>query len=202
LSRATPSQRHVLRWLLIGVAVALVLILFVGFKPYRIPSSAMEPTLSCAKGSASPGCLGDSDDRVLACRICLLFGTASRGDIVVFKTPPAVARVCGEGGTFVKRIIGLPGETVREDDHGFIWIKKPGSSAFVKLDESYVSRQSRLADSEHFNESWRVPDGHYFVLGDNRSQSCDSRSWGGVPSSDLIGSIVLRYWPFSRIGFL
>lgn len=202
MSRAR-SRRNVWRWLLIGVAVVLVLALvvgFIGFKPYRIVSSAMEPTLSCAKGPASPGCLGDSDDRVLACRICLHFGDPSRGDIVVFNTPPAAARKCGEGGAFVKRVIGLPGETVREDDHGFIWIKKPGSSTFVKLDESYIGRRSRLADTQYFGKRWRVPDGQYFVLGDNRSASCDSRVWGSVPKSDLIGTVVFRYWPLSRLG--
>src|SRR5581483_3460907 len=95
--------------------------------PYRIPSSSMEPTLNCAKGPNpnQSGCLGQSSDRVLACRICLDFGPPSRGDIVVFNTPRAAANKCGEGGTFVKRVIGLPGETVKEDDHGFIWIRGP-----------------------------------------------------------------------------
>ena len=112
--------------------------------PYRIPSSSMEPTLNCAKGPANPGCLGDSSDRVLACRICLDFGSPSRGDIVVFNTPKGVADKCGEGGTFVKRVIGLPGDTVHEDGKGFISIKKPNTPEFVKLKESYSQPKADL----------------------------------------------------------
>jgi Signal peptidase, peptidase S26 len=65
---------------------------------------------------------------VLACRICLDFGqNPSRGDIVVFNTPREAALKCGEGGVFVKQVIGLPGDTVHEDDHGFIYIKSQGA---------------------------------------------------------------------------
>jgi signal peptidase I len=183
----------------------LVVFVFVGLHPYRIPSSAMEPTLNCAK--PAPGCRGSTDDRILACTICRHFGAPSRGDIVVFNTPPATASACGEGGVFVKRVIGLPGETVKEDDKGFIWIRGPSSSSpssnsWVKLDEPYVSAAARQLDSAHFNQRWTVPDGEYFMVGDNRSESCDSRQWGSVPRGNLIGPVVFRYWPLSRLGFL
>jgi signal peptidase I len=194
----------VIRRLLIGLAVLLALLLvfvFVGFSAYRIPSSAMEPTLHCAKGPESPGCLGGSSDHILACRVCLDFGqNPSRGDIVVFKTPGEAAIKCGAGGTFVKRVIGLPGETVREDKHGFIYIRSSGSGQFAKLEEPYISAAARLADTAHFGVTWKVPAGEYFVLGDNRSQSCDSRTWGGVPRGNMTGTVVFRYWPLSRIG--
>ena len=194
-----------LRRLVIGAAVVLALLVvfvFVGLRAYRIPSSAMEPTLNCAKGPAGPGCLGDSDDRVLVCRLCLDFGQdPSRGDIVVFNAPGEAALKCGEGGTFVKRVVALPGETVREDGHGFVYIESPGAKQFVKLNEPYVSASARLADSSHFGRTWKVPQGEYFMLGDNRSQSCDSRTWGGVPRRNMIGPVVFRYWPLSRIGF-
>ena len=199
-----PRRRKVLRWLLISLAVLLGLaavVSVVAFTPYRIPSSAMEPTLNCAKGPANLGCLGNSEDRVLACPVCLDLSNPSRGDIFVFHTPAEAALKCGEGGVFVKRVIGLPGETVREDHHGFIWIKKRGSPTFVKLTEPYVPAADRLADSGHFGLTWRVPDGQYFMMGDNRSQSCDSRTWGAVPHANLIGPVVFRYWPLSRLGF-
>jgi signal peptidase I len=197
------SVRVTLDWIL-TIAGAILIVLALKqwvVNPYRIPSSSMEKTLNCAKGPANPGCLGDSSDRVLACRICLDFGSPSRGDIVVFNTPSEAALKCGEGGTFVKRVIGLPGETVHENGKGFILVKKPGSKAFERLDEPYVSAQYRLADSAHFGGTWHVPAGQYFMMGDNRSQSCDSRTWGSVPRNKLIGIVFFVYWPPDRISF-
>jgi signal peptidase I len=197
------SVRVTLDWIL-TIAGAILIVLALKqwvVNPYRIPSSSMEPTLNCAKGPLNPGCLGNSSDRVLACRICLDFRSPSRGDIVVFHTPKTAANDCGEGGTFVKRVIGLPGETLHEDKHGNILVKKPGSPAFVKLKEPYISAQDRLEDSKDFNRTWTVPEGEYFMMGDNRSQSCDSRTWGGVPRDKLIGTVFLVYWPPDRISF-
>ncbi len=159
----------------------------------------MEPTLNCAK--PGPFCLGNSSDRVLACRICLTFSDPSRGDIVVFDAPKAAVSACTEGGTYVKRIIGLPGETVREDKKGFIWIRGPNSRTWRKLDEPYISPQARAISDRHRNQHWNVPAGSYFMMGDNRSESCDSRSWGSVPRSSLVGTVLFTYWPPDRIGF-
>ncbi len=196
--------RVTLDWIL-TIAGAILIVLALKqwvVNPYRIPSSSMEPTLNCAKGEANPGCLGNSSDRVLACRICLAFGhNPSRGDIVVFNTPSEAALKCGEGGTFVKRVIGLPGDTVHEDKKGFISIKNPGAKRFVKLKEPYISAQDRLADTSHFGITRRVPEGQYFMMGDNRSQSCDSRTWGSVPRNKLIGIVFFTYWPPDRISF-
>jgi signal peptidase I len=198
------SVRVTLDWIL-TIAGAILIVLALKqwvVNPYRIPSSSMEPTLNCAKGPASPGCLGNSSDRVLACRICLDFGhNPSRGDIVVFNTPSRAATECGEGGTFVKRVIGLPGDTLHEDHDGNIWIKSPGSPAFVKLKEPYISADDRLADSTHFGITRHVPEGEYFMMGDNRSESCDSRTWGSVPRNKLIGIVFFTYWPPDRISF-
>jgi signal peptidase I len=197
------NARVTLDWILTIVGAILIVLALKQWvvNPYRIPSSSMEPTLNCAKGPAFPGCLGNSSDRVLACRICLDFGPPSRGDIVVFNTPSEAALKCGEGGTFVKRVIGLPGDTVREDDSGFIWIRGPGDSKFVKLKESYLTADRRLADTAHFGQIWHVPQGQYFMMGDNRASSCDSRSWGSVPRNKLIGTVFFVYWPPDRIGF-
>jgi signal peptidase I len=197
------SVRVTLDWILTIVGAILIVVALKEWvvNPYRIPSSSMEPTLNCAKGPAFPGCLGGSSDRVLACRICLDFGPPSRSDIVVFNTPSEAALKCGEGGTFVKRVIGLPGDTVREDDSGFIWIRGPDSKTFVKLKEPYLSAERRLADSAHFGQLWHVPPGQYFMMGDNRSESCDSRTWGSVPRNKLIGTVFFVYWPPTRLGF-
>jgi signal peptidase I len=163
--------------------------------PYRIPSSSMEPTLHCAR----PGldCEAEFSDRVLACRFCFDIWAPKRGDIIVFKTPPRAAIACGAGGTFVKRLIGLPGEKVHEDGMGFIWIDGK------KLSEPYIQADRRAQDvqnnPDYRNMTWTVPKNFYFFMGDNRGESCDSRRWGPVPKGNLIGKVIATYWPPSRI---
>jgi signal peptidase I len=182
--------RVVVDWLLtIVFAVAIVLAIKAWVvNPYRIPSSSMEPTLRCAR--PAQGCEASADDRVLANRLVYHFRKPRRGDIVVFDTPAKAARECGEGGTYVKRLIGLPGETWSERD-GFVYIDGK------RLDEPYVRPDRRDA------ETWparRIPAGHYFFMGDNRKFSCDSRKWGTVPRKDIIGEVFATYWPPDRIG--
>jgi signal peptidase I len=203
LRRIPQPWRRVADWALTLAAAALFVLAFEAevAKPYRIPSSSMEHTLHCARPGY--GCLAATSDRVLVNRLAYDFSSPQRGQIVVFKAPSR-ANVCspGAGGTiFVKRLVGLPGESVREDGHGFIWVRQPGATSWTKLAEPYLSRQSRLADTTHFGQSWRVPEGEYFMLGDNRAGSCDSRSWGAVPRSSLIGPVILTYWPPSRISY-
>lgn len=199
--RLPGPARITLRWAaVIGAAVLTVIALDMWVvTPYRISSSSMEPILHCAK----PGldCQGGSADRVLACRICLDFSSPSRGEIIVFHAPPGAAHQCSEGTTLIKRLIGLPGETLHEDDQGLIWVRGPDSRRFVKLNDQYVQRRRLLDDSSHFGRTWHVAKGDYFMMGDNRGESCDSRSWGGVPRVDLIGIVFAVYWPPSRIGF-
>lgn len=203
LRRLPDPWRKVVDWVVtLGVAVGFVLAFEAEVaKPYRIPSSSMERTLHCAR--PAPGCHASMSDRVLVNRLAYDFDSPQRGQIVVFEAP-ASANGCaaGDGGTtFVMRLIGLPGERVREDDRGFIWIRRPGKTTWTKLAEPYLSPAARLADTTHFGKSWRVPDGEYFMVGDNRADSCDSRSWGSVPRSNLIGPVILTYWPPGRISY-
>jgi signal peptidase I len=182
--------RVVLDWALtIAGAVLIVYALKLWVvNPYRIPSSSMEPTLHCAK--PAPGCEGHFSDRVLANRFLYHFEDPKRGQIIVFNTPPLAKVRCGQGGTFVKRLIGLPGDTVSERN-GYVFIDgKP-------LNEPYVKPDRR----DHQTNSWKVPQGEYFFMGDNRNQSCDSRVWGAVPRKNLIGEVFFVYWPPTRIGF-
>ncbi|HEY3069028.1 MAG TPA: signal peptidase I [Gaiellaceae bacterium] len=158
--------------------------------PYRIPSSSMEPTLHCAAPGA--GCLAKFSDRVLANRFIYHFRSPHRGEIVVFKTPPEAER-CenGAGGeTFVKRIIGLPGDTIRERS-GTVFVNGK------RLKESYV----QPAERDQRSGLWHVAPRMYFMMGDNRASSCDSRDWGAVPRQNLIGPVFAVYWPPQRIGF-
>jgi signal peptidase I len=190
--RAPRSVRVALDWVFTIAGAVLIVFALKAWvvNPYRIPSSSMEPTLHCAR--PAPGCETRFSDRVLANRFIYHFRNPKRGEIIVFKTPPGVEQKCGAGGTFVKRLIGLPGEVVSERD-GFVYINGK------ELNEPYIQAVRR--DHEPPRSFGRVPPGHYFFMGDNRSQSCDSRVWGTVPRQNLIGEVFFVYWPPNRIGF-
>jgi signal peptidase I len=109
--------------------------------------------------------------------------------VVVFETPPRAVAQCGAGGTFVKRIIALPGETWRmEAGHVYIDGKR--------LVEPYIKVGRRSADDK---APQKVRDGRYVMLGDNRIHSCDSRAWGSVQRENIIGKVFAVYWPPDRI---
>ena len=174
------SVRVVLDWVFTIVGAILIVLALKAWvvNPYRIPSSSMEPTLHCARPAL--GCEARFSDRVLANRFIFRFRSPKRGEIIVFKTPPEAAIRCGSGGTFVKRLIGLPGDRVSERD-GYVYIN--GS----RLDEPYLKPDRRDHEAPR---TWpRVAPGHYFFMGDNRRQSCDSRMWGTVPRANLIGEV-------------
>jgi len=180
--------RKLLSWgLTIAFAIGFVLVFEVEIaQPYRIPSGSMEPTLLCAR--PGPACTATFNDRVIAAKIVYRFRNPERGEIAVFNAPPAAKRDCEEGGTFVKRVIGLPGDVVGERN-GFVTIDGK------RLSESYIHPSMR----DHMTKTWpRLGPGQYFVMGDNRSDSCDSRVWGPVQRSEFIGPVVATYWPLTR----
>jgi signal peptidase I len=188
------SLRVTIDWL-VTILGAILIVLAIKqwiINPYRIPSSSMEPTLHCALPGVqclAKGGLFSGSDRVLACRICYTLWSPKRGDIVVFNTPPRALVACGTGGVYVKRLIGLPGDVWAEKD-GDVYINGK------KLDEPYLKPAYR----DHYTYPPRkIPPGQYFMMGDNRAGSCDSRKWGTVPRSNLIGKVVATYWPPGRI---
>jgi signal peptidase I len=204
VDRLFPNLPHGWRvaidWVVtIAGAVAIVLAIKAWIvNPYRIPSSSMEPTLHCAR--PAQGCEASTSDRVLANRFIYHFRDPRRGEIVVFKTPSLALQECGSEGTFVKRVIGLPGDVWREQD-GFVYINGK------RLDESYVKLGRRdtqtltMKDIPPKGRYSRIPNGYYLMMGDNRASSCDSRRWGLVPRKNLIGEVFATYWPPSRISF-
>jgi signal peptidase I len=174
----------------IAIAVAAVLAIKAWVvNPYRIPSSSMEPTLHCA--APEVGCQAGTSDRVLANRFVYRFQDPDRGDIVVFRIPQGAVEQCpGPGGVFVKRLVGLPGDTLEIRDGQLYLNEEPYPEPYVFGGEV----------GDNFGPV-TVGEGQYFMMGDNRYQSCDSRQWGGVPRDNLIGPVFARYWPIPRIGF-
>ena len=184
--------RIALDWVLTIAGAVLIVLAIKAWvvNPYRIPSSSMEPTLHCARSAGvASGCEAHFSDRVLANRFIYHLRDPNRGEIVVFNTPPKAELECGAGGTFVKRLIGLPGERIREKDG---WFYIDGK----RLNDSSYIKPGRRDDRSGF---WIVPKNSYFFVGDNRTQSCDSRRWGSVPRGDLIGPVFAIYWPPNRI---
>jgi signal peptidase I len=185
-----PGLRRLVDWALtLAIAAGFVLVFEAEVaKPYRIPSSSMEPTLHCARPGA--WCEGRYSDRVIVNRLAYRFGSPQRGDIVVFTAPAAAKRACGEGGTYVKRLIGLPGETVSE------------RGGVISIDGKPLHEHYALdAKQDLTTGTWRVPNGDYFLVGDDRPHSCDSRVWGVVPRSSLVGPLLVTYWPPFRLAF-
>jgi signal peptidase I len=169
-------------------AVAVLVFQAAVAKPYLVPSPSMEPTLHCAKPVR--GCLSRVSDRVIANRLVYRFHEPRRGDIIAFEAPARVEAACDAGGTFIKRIVGLPGEklTMR---NGFVSING------VPLVEPYLRPGYRDRESGNWT---RIAGESYFVLGDNRRMSCDSRRWGVVPRDNIVGRAEVTYWPPNRVG--
>ena len=190
LSRLPGPLRTLIDW---ALTITLAIVAILAFqaevaKPYKIPSSSMEPTLHC--GKPADGCRSRVSDRVIANRIVYRFRAPQRGDVIVFKAPERVEAACNASGTFIKRIVGLPGERVSMEN-GRVLING------VRLDEPYLTPAYRGTQSGEWPRSSRSG---YFVLGDNRAMSCDSRRWGVVPRGNIIGRADIRYWPPDRVG--
>jgi signal peptidase I len=189
-ARARTDSRHYRALVATGLvlSLALVAVLFGFFKAYRIPSSSMEPTLHCPR--PNDGCTADEADRVVVLRYAL-GGDPHRGTLIAYRSIPEASERCGSPpGTFLHRVVGLPGDRV-SGQYDAILVNGEA------LEEPYLPAE--LTSRGEF-AAVTVPGGHYFVLGDNRTQSCDSRVWGAVPRENVIGRVVFRYWPPGRIG--
>jgi signal peptidase I len=176
-----PRSRSLIEWgivVVVAVLVSLLIRTFV-FQTFFIPSGSMEPTLQVG-------------DRIIVSKLSVEFGTIHTGDILVFKAPAAVASVCGDNvADLVKRVIGLPGQHLTSKGNTIYVNGKPLAQPW-----SHVSTLGRAIGNV------TVAKNHYFMMGDNESDSCDSRFWGSIPRSSVIGKAFVRIWPLSRLGFL
>ena len=184
------------------VAVALGLALGIQaflVKPFRIPSESMVPTLAVGQ-------------RVLVDRVSERFGDPDRGDVMVFKPPRgADDNVCGTDKpqsqpcprptrersetNFIKRVVGLPGERLKVVDNR-VYINGK------RQEEPFVNKGTPCDQLCNLDREITIPKGHYFMMGDNRGASADSREWGPVPKKWMIGKAFVTYWPPGKIGTL
>ncbi len=125
----------------------------------------------------------ETGEFLLVSRLSYRLGEPERGDIIIFDYPGNLS------DDYVKRVIGLPGDAVSIDGNRVI-------VNGVQLDEPYIDGPTSGAGL------WQVPEGHYFVLGDNRGGSSDSRSWGMLDEEHIIGKAVFSYWPVNRLGLI
>jgi signal peptidase I len=176
---------------LVEVVETLVLTLVIFFviqnfiaQPYQVQQQSMEHTLE-------PG------QYVLVDKLTPRWDSYSRGDIVVFNPPESWT---SDPTPFIKRVIGLPGDKVEIHDDGIVYVNG------TALDETYTFRNAAgvngptTASSDQ--STWVVPDGQLFVMGDHRGSSADSRVFGPINVSNVIGRAFLRYWPLSTIGIV
>jgi signal peptidase I len=191
--------------LVVIIAVALGLALGIQawiIKPYRIPSGSMLPTLAVGQ-------------RVLVNRIGMAFSEPHVGEVAVFHPPKdAEQQVCGptphviklggavcsepeptsSGVNFIKRIVGGPGDVISIVEGHVIRNGK-------REPDSYI-RTCGSSPECNFPTPVKIPPGHWFMMGDNRGESDDSRFWGPVPTGWIIGGAIATYWPPDRIGIL
>ena len=170
-------KRGLTEWLIVLVVAVLASFLVRAYvvQTYFIPSKSMKPTLYVG-------------NRIMVDKLAVEFGHINIGDIVVFKAPPEVAIKCGDTvPDLVKRVIGLPGDV----------LTSKGNTIYVNgvaLKENWSHYEPLGPALGHVT----VPEGQYFMMGDNHANSCDSRYWGTVPRSDIIGKVFLKFWPLSQ----
>jgi signal peptidase I len=170
-------RRGLIEWiivLIVAVGLSFLVRTFV-VQEYYVPSTSMTPTL-------------DIGDRILVNKLSVDFGTVNIGDIVVFKAPPNVKTVCGDDvADLVKRVIGVPGDTLYSEGNTIYVNNKP-------LDQRWTVYKTIGDPIKRITLKKNM----YFMMGDDHAGSCDSRYWGPVPHSDLIGKVFFKIWPLSH----
>ena len=160
----------------IALSIFVIVYLFI-LQPHEVKGNSMYPNF-------------EHSEFLLTDKITYrLNGEPQRGDVIVFHAP------VNDQYDYIKRIIALPGETVAVKDGKFFVNEK-------EVDEIYLPGETYTRNGKFVKEETTitVPDQHYFVSGDNRNHSSDSRDWGTVPRENIVGRVWLRYWPLDRFG--
>jgi len=178
LKAPKSRRRGFIEWVIVliaAVALSFLVRTFV-FQEYFVPSTSMTPTL-------------DIGDRILVNKLSVDFGTVNIGDIVVFKAPPNVKTICGDPvADLVKRVIGVPGDSLYSRGNTIYVNGKP-------LDQKWTVYK---AIGSVPIKPITLKKNMYYMMGDDHAGSCDSRYWGPVPRSDLIGKVFFKVWPLSH----
>jgi signal peptidase I len=189
--RALGCAFEVVETLVLTLLIYLVIHNFVA-QPFEVRQSSMVPTIV-------------GGEYILIDKLTTRFDGYHYGDVIVFN-PPSGAGIANDGIPFIKRIIGMPGDTVSLEN-GRVFITRPGESP-IRIEEPYVvtsedgSTAPTLCPREACPQSWIVGEGEYFVMGDNRPSSQDSRAFGPITEDLILGRAWLRYFPLERIGLI
>lgn len=176
-----PIKTHIIEFiqtLVVFAAIGTAIYLFIA-QPHKVSGSSMFPNFQ-------------NGDYIITNKVGYRFGQPQRGQVIVFKDP------LNESEDFIKRIIGLPGEKVKVSDcHIFVNGQQLNETAY--LNPSICTTGGRFLPDD---QETVIPDDHFFVLGDNRPQSSDSREWGFITRGEIIGQAFFRYWPENEIGIV
>jgi signal peptidase I len=189
-----PKTMRRSRWgreAIVVVLVALIVAVLIrtfAVQTFYIPSGSMEPTLKVG-------------DRILVSKLSYHLHSVHRGDIVVFSRPPLENCGGAEVNDLVKRVIGLPGETISLYK-GNVYINgKKLAETWLPSSVSGVTYPGPAGTTYSLVKPFKIPKNDYFMMGDNRTESCDSRYWGPISRSLIVGKVEVRVWPVTDIHF-
>jgi signal peptidase I len=180
ISRIGAFFLDMIETLVISLSIFLIVYLFI-VQPHQVNGQSMVPTFQ-------------SGEYVLSDKVSYRTRDPQRGEVIVFHAPEAANCPKGTGCDFIKRVIAVPGETIELKDNHYI-------VNGVIIEESYIPPEYQtLPGNATRGKTISLQDGEFFVSGDNRPYSADSRAWGPITKNDIVGRVIFRYWPLNVMG--